>query len=161
VQFLTWHVEHLARPLVAEAVGLGNGDHAVDDRRRELDLRGVLVPDRRLRRRRHRDMCCICRLPRMLLEQRNHRQNSVWLWVSVRSVHSVQTLTLQQWNVVGGVAVKHEGFGLLEAVALLVRLQHQLLHNHLLETGTARCQRRRNPRSSGVLLRRRRAIPGR
>jgi hypothetical protein len=114
VQFLTWHVEHLARPLVAEAVGLGNGDHVVDDRGRELDLRGVRVPERCLRRRRHSDVRCICRLPEhKVLEQRNHKAKLCLVMVSVQLVRSVQTLTLQQWNVVGGVAMEHEGLGLL------------------------------------------------
>lgn len=123
---LTWHVERLASPLVAEAaVGLGNGDHVVDG---EVHLRGVREPERRcVHQRRHR----VCKSRTTRAQDVRTAAGESQGGRTPNGMEGNRTLTLQQWDVAGGVAMDHEGFGLLEAVAVLVRVLQHLLHHHL------------------------------
>lgn len=105
-------MERLASPLVAEvAVGLGNGDHVVDG---EVHLRGVREPERRrVHQRRHRAMRCVCKSRTRAQDVRTAAGESSQGGTPNGLEGGNRTLTLQQWDVAGGVAMDHEGFGLL------------------------------------------------
>jgi hypothetical protein len=125
--FLTRQVEHLAGPLEAVVGSLGGGDLVVDHL--ELAPRVVREPDRCVRRRRQAaGMRCICKAERDSRGQNSEGNNvpRAGLPTQLRNPLLYQ-LTLQQGDV-GGVDV----VDLLQAVAVLVRGQHQMLHKVLL-----------------------------